>query len=189
MKDKLSEGFNFKLIKHYDVAELVDIVSKFNTEWKLDTSRQSQKNGAHQNTNTYYVKSFSTSWMEGDKLTVFPLANNVQVLKIVNKICDDLEKIHNGKCAIAMIVKLLPDSDIDPHQDDTEYLGLTRRHHIPLQTNSNVFFHVGSEKINMKVGECWEINNSKVHFVENNSIEDRVHLIIDIMPNHFIGGK
>lgn len=189
MKDKLSEDFNFKLIKYYDVSELVNIISKFDTEWRLDTSRQNQKNSVHQNTNTYYIKSFVTNWSEGDKLTVFPLANNIKVLKIVNEICNDLEKMYNGKCSIAMIVKLLSDSDIDPHQDDTEYLGLTRRHHIPLQTNNNVFFNVGTEKINMKVGECWEINNSKVHFVENNSNEDRIHLIVDIMPNHFIGDK
>lgn len=189
MKDKSKENFNFKLINKYDVSNLIDIVSSFDTEWKLDTSRQKQKYGAHQNTNTYYIKSLPSGWKYGDKLNVFPLANNVNILKIVNMICDDLESIHNGKCSLAMIVKLLPNSDIRPHQDDTEYLGLARRHHIALKTNANVFFHVDSEKINMNVGECWEINNNKIHFVENNSIEDRIHLIIDIMPNNFMGDQ
>jgi aspartyl/asparaginyl beta-hydroxylase (cupin superfamily) len=35
----------------------------------------------------------------------------------------------------------------------------------------------------MQSGECWEINNSRPHLVENNSDIDRIHLLIDIMPN------
>jgi len=39
---------------------------------------------------------------------------------------------------------------------------------------------VGEEKINLKKGEMWEINNSKkIHSVANNSKSNRVHLIID----------
>lgn len=50
------------------------------------------------------------------------------------------------------------------------------------------FFGVGDEKINMKSGECWEINNSRTHFVDNNSETDRVHLLIDIMPHSELKG-
>mgnify|MGYP003673404731 CR=1 FL=1 len=43
--------------------------------------------------------------------------------------------------------------------------------------------HIDETK-NLKVGEMWEINNSKKpHSVENNSKEDRVHLIIDWVIN------
>jgi hypothetical protein len=41
----------------------------------------------------------------------------------------------------------------------------------------------------MGTGECWEINNSRTHFVNNGSKIDRVHLLIDIMPNIEIGKK
>jgi tetratricopeptide (TPR) repeat protein len=36
----------------------------------------------------------------------------------------------------------------------------------------------------MQVGELWEINNGLDHAVENRSDEDRIHLIIDWMPNY-----
>lgn len=185
--NKLDEDFKFNFIKSYDVEELASIVSKFDTEWRLDTSRQNQPNSVHMNTNTYYVRSFKPGWEPHEKLNVFPLANSIHVLVIVDKIIKDLETAHDGKVALAMIVKLMPDSDIIPHADESKYLGVVRRHHIPLKTNEEVLFHIDGESINMKVGECWEINNSRVHHVTNNSNEDRVHLIIDILPKQYIG--
>jgi hypothetical protein len=185
--NKLNEDFNFNLIRSYDVSELSEIVGKFTTEWRLDTSRQNQPNSVHMNTNTYYLRSFKPGWEPHEKLAVFPLANSVHVLSIADKIMKDLEVVHNGKASLAMIVKLLPDSDIIPHADESKYLGIVRRHHIPLKTNKDVMFHVDEESINMKVGECWEINNSKVHYVTNNSHEDRIHMIIDIVPEQYIG--
>lgn len=186
MYNKLSENFNFKFFKKYNLSELIQIVDSFDAEWRLDTSRQNNKTGAHMNTNTYYIKSFSPGWEPNTPLNSFPLANNVKVLQITKQIINDLEIEHNGKCSLAMIARLLPDSDIIPHEDNTDYLGIARRHHIPLKTNDNVFFSVGGEVINMQVGECWEINNSRTHFVENKSSEDRIHLIIDIVPNNYI---
>jgi hypothetical protein len=38
----------------------------------------------------------------------------------------------------------------------------------------------------MKVGDCWEVNNNKEHAVKNLGQTDRIHLMIDIMPNQFI---
>jgi aspartyl/asparaginyl beta-hydroxylase (cupin superfamily) len=60
---------------------------------------------------------------------------------------------------------------------------LARRNHVPIITSGNVIFGVGSERVNMQIGECWEINNYRFHWVDNNSDIDRVHLLVDIMPN------
>jgi tetratricopeptide (TPR) repeat protein len=58
------------------------------------------------------------------------------------------------------------------------------RIHLPIVTNEDVVFHVGGEEINMHAGELWEINNGTVHGVENRGTEDRIHLIVDWMPNY-----
>jgi len=189
MYTKALESFNFKLINKYDINDILKIIDSFDVEWRLDTSRQNQEYTAHTKTNTYYIKSIAPNWNKGKDLKVFPLANNIKLLSLVNDICKDLEKVHDGICSIAMVVKLLPESEIRPHVDDTEYLQLTRRHHIAIKTNDKVLFCVDKECINMKPGECWEINNSKEHFVKNDSNEERIHLIIDIMPNKFLGDK
>jgi aspartyl/asparaginyl beta-hydroxylase (cupin superfamily) len=54
------------------------------------------------------------------------------------------------------------------------------RIHIPIITNNEVYFTVGGERKNLKDGEMWQINNNnKMHSVENNSNQDRIHLITD----------
>jgi tetratricopeptide (TPR) repeat protein len=53
-----------------------------------------------------------------------------------------------------------------------------------LITNDDVAFFVGGEEKNMKAGEFWEINNSVDHAVENRSGDDRIHIIVDWMPNY-----
>ena len=43
-------------------------------------------------------------------------------------------------------------------------------------------YTVNGETVNMKEGECWEINNQRPHSVLNDSDIDRVHLLVDIFP-------
>lgn len=65
-------------------------------------------------------------------------------------------------------------------------LHYSRRIHIPVITNPEVYFTVNNEKINMIESQGYEINNTLPHSVENNSALDRVHIIIDIMPNNML---
>ena len=46
-----------------------------------------------------------------------------------------------------------------------------------------MIFRVGGEQKVMHPGEMWEINNATVHAVDNQSDEDRIHMIIDWVPN------
>ena len=54
------------------------------------------------------------------------------------------------------------------------------------EKTKDVYFYVDDGVLNMLEGECWEINNMKSHEVINNSDEDRIHLMIDIIPNKYI---
>ena len=54
-----------------------------------------------------------------------------------------------------------------------------RRTHTPLLTNAEVDFVVGGERRHLARGEVWEINNWRVHHVENRGDADRVHLLVD----------
>ena len=54
---------------------------------------------------------------------------------------------------------------------------------------SETKFWVDGESVAMGIGECWEINNAKTHSVINKSDVDRIHLLIDIMPNAIVNDK
>ncbi len=51
--------------------------------------------------------------------------------------------------------------------------------HVPLITNPQTVFHVGAQQRNLSVGEIVEVNNKRIHAVENNGEQDRVHLIFE----------
>lgn len=90
----------------------------------------------------------------------------------------------NGFIVRLILAKLLGGGRIPKHTDAGYSLLNYHRIHLPIVSNEDVVFHVGGEEINMRVGELWEINNGTVHGVENRGTEDRIHLIVDWMPNH-----
>ena len=82
------------------------------------------------------------------------------------------------------LLRLDPQSEIKEHVDnDTSYEDGFFRIHIPIITNSEVFFYVNKERVPMKMGECWYANFQVPHSVENRSFEPRVHLTIDCIRN------
>ena len=65
-----------------------------------------------------------------------------------------------------------------PHVD-TIIGNLYKRIHMPIVTNDKVYVINAGHAVNMKEGQAYEIDNSKVHSVNNASDKDRIHLIID----------
>jgi Tfp pilus assembly protein PilF/quercetin dioxygenase-like cupin family protein len=91
---------------------------------------------------------------------------------------------NNGFIVRMILAKLVAGGKIPKHTDAGFSLLNCHRVHLPIITNNDVIFSVGGEDKNMRVGELWEINNGAEHAVENRSNEDRVHLIVDWMPNY-----
>lgn len=52
-------------------------------------------------------------------------------------------------------------------------------------THEDVLFTVLDNTMNMKAGSAYEINNGMPHSVINNSNVDRIHLIVDLLPNEY----
>jgi hypothetical protein len=183
---KFDENFNFNLIKKYDVSEILSILNLFEQEWYINTHRQDQLDKTHKYTESFFVKITVGDWKLGKQLATVNVCKNKRLLELTLQIVKDLEEYHDGKAATVMYVKLLPEKNILSHKDSGDYLENVRRHHIPIKTNSLVYFNIEDESINMMAGECWEINNVKTHFVKNSGDQDRIHLIIDILPNNSI---
>jgi hypothetical protein len=175
------ENFNFKKIADFNVDRLISIVQGMGDEWLLDTSRQDSFE-THKHTLSYFVYKADLRWQKGEPFFVETNVANLELLDAVEDIIQDLEALHNGSRGNVLLIKLLAGQDIPEHVDSGDYLTTTRRHHLPIITSSDTMFGVGIEELNMQEGECWEINNTRTHYVRNNSQTDRVHLLVDIMP-------
>jgi aspartyl/asparaginyl beta-hydroxylase (cupin superfamily) len=184
----------FVLHKTEDVSKIVEVVKNFDQEWFEYTFRQDTF-FMHRHTHTVQITDFDAKGWEEESYKVnkfvkckynFILKNN-ELNNLLNPILNYLKNLHNGEIAKTMFVKLAAGKKINEHYDDGLYLNAIKRHHIPIITNDEVWFYVDGEKKNLKIGQIWEIDNTKLHKVENLSNYNRVHLIVDILPNDFLG--
>jgi hypothetical protein len=60
------------------------------------------------------------------------------------------------------------------------------RFHIPVKTNTGVAFKMNGQRVPMKEGECWYLNLSVMHSVNNFGDTNRIHLVIDCKVNTWI---
>jgi len=82
------------------------------------------------------------------------------------------------------LLRMAPRTRVLEHRD--EKLNSERgvvRVHVPVITNPDVDFFLQNERITMQAGECWYLDLSLPHRVENRGQSDRVHLVIDCLTN------
>lgn len=178
----------FFLHGEIDVTPILKIIEDNNLNWDEYTARQKKYGGEHQFTKTIPIifdKSLNFNHTEIMPTEHYPLfENELNILEEKIKFSTG----ESGKIMRALLVKLAPKKFIRPHIDGVGYsLIICRRIHIPIKTNNECFFIVGEDRRNLRVGEIWEINNDKkMHSVENNGNEDRIHLIVDWIEEKFL---
>ena len=83
-----------------------------------------------------------------------------------------------------LITRLRPGTRIAPHADNVgEYAAANderARFHVVLQGLPGSLYHNGDETVAMLSGQVWTFTPREVHSVENNSLDDRIHLIVDV---------
>ena len=77
-----------------------------------------------------------------------------------------------------MLARVPAGGAISAHPD-AEASHYIHKIHVPLTTNDQTVFHVGTKAMHIPVGEIFEVNNKRVHAVSNNGATDRIHLIFE----------
>jgi mannose-6-phosphate isomerase-like protein (cupin superfamily) len=85
------------------------------------------------------------------------------------------------------VLRLAPGSVIREHRDDDlRFEDGEARLHIPLITNPGVEFFVDGQRVIMEPGECWYLNLSLPHRVQNRGAQQRIHLVVDCNVNDWL---
>jgi hypothetical protein len=85
------------------------------------------------------------------------------------------------------VLRLAAGSVIREHRDDDlRFEEGEARLHIPLVTSAGVEFYVDNARVLMEAGECWYLNLSLPHRVQNRGPRDRIHLVVDCGVNDWL---
>ncbi|ESQ82524.1 hypothetical protein AEAC466_16800 [Asticcacaulis sp. AC466] len=173
----------------FDITELKAIVERFDeAAWNADASRQTAFN-AHISTQT--IKLIADTDFRHTNPTYHatftmleahlkPFMDHIRRAYLQTMRQRRTAQQHGAGYFIrALLTRLPPGAEIKPHIDDGESLKRCHRIHIPLISNPDSLFWVGSLKFHMPEGEMWEINNRRTHAVRNDGTTARVHLILD----------
>lgn len=86
-----------------------------------------------------------------------------------------------------LISRVKPGGQILAHRDNEGEYVLTpdiARYHVVLKGLPGSLYHCGEdgerETVCMQTGEVWWFNAHKLHSIQNNSEDDRVHLLVDV---------
>ncbi|MDH4580919.1 Nif11 family protein [Pseudomonas sp. BN415] len=87
----------------------------------------------------------------------------------------------------ARLLRLGPGSRIHEHRDlDLGQSGSDVRLHIPLLSPVGVEFLVDGLQVPMQPGECWFLDLSRPHRVDNPGPGERIHMVLDCQPNDWM---
>ena len=89
----------------------------------------------------------------------------------------------------ARLLRLGPGSRIHEHCDpDLGMPGSDLRLHVPLLSPAGVEFLVDGLQVPMQPGQCWFLDLSRPHRVDNPGPGERIHLVLDCQPNAWLLG-
>jgi aspartyl/asparaginyl beta-hydroxylase (cupin superfamily) len=109
-------------------------------------------------------------WTSGSKC--FPLA-----CQFLRDLAQDQESILGR----AKIVCLPAGQHVYPHVDRGDYYAVRNRFHLVLRSAQGSWLRAGDEEIRMREGELWWFDNKQLHEAFNDSNEDRIHMIFDLL--------
>jgi hypothetical protein len=119
--------------------------------------------------------------IEDDQPVWLPAA---QVLPWRPIVFDLMRRVEAYQLDRLLITRLRPGARIAPHADNVgEYAANNderARFHVVLQGLPGSLYHNGTETVQMLSGSVWTFTPREVHAVENNSADDRIHLIVDV---------
>jgi len=117
---------------------------------------------------------------------------DVELLDLCNPVLKKIEEIYDGVALEVTMHKLKAGAKIPDHNDldgyilgnryqEYLYFKLIHKIHVVISTNDQVFFRIEDDIKNLKVGECWEINDQLDHEVWNDGNTERIHLIVNLV--------
>ena len=163
-----------------DVNALVERIKQMPADqWVSENENKPNKNVNRLNDTSHVVFRFVKSFGNAFDYDEFPLWEKWKddLLPVMDMAAKKLG-YENYRFPRVMLARLPAGAEISPHKD-TMASHYVHKIHVPLITNPQTVFHVGTQAKHLAAGEVVEVNNKRSHAVFNRGNEDRVHLIFE----------
>ena len=179
----------FQLIaRNVDTVPLLLTLQRHPELWNADTFRTTYPQTPHAEADDILLRYTGPSAnrsvdtvIEDERPVWLPAA---AILPWREPVLDLMRRVGAYQLDRLLVTRLKPGTRIAPHADNVgDYAAANderARFHIVLQGLPGSLYHNGDETVAMLTGEVWTFTPREVHAVENNSIDDRIHLIVDV---------
>ena len=179
---------HLKLVaKGIDVQPLLDEIEAHSELWYLDTTRQ-EKISVQRETHAIALRCHADTAGDDSRLRrAKPVGYQGRPTTISenfplnSEYVDELVRSMEGTIGRCVLAKLKPNGTVYPHADDGLYWLLRDRYHLALKSVNGSYFKVGGDEVRMQEGELWWFDHTATHEAFNDSDEDRIHIILDVM--------
>lgn len=96
-----------------------------------------------------------------------------------------MARVEGERLGGVLITKIPPGGKIAKHRDFGWHVANYDKYYVSLKSAPGANFYCDDEVINPQQGDVWLFDNKHEHWVENNSTEDRITLIVCIQSHRF----
>ena len=173
-----------------DVRPFLDEIGAHSDLWYVDTSRQERISKQRETLAIALRSHGDTAVLDSRLRRAKPLGYRGRPTPMASHFpfasayVDQLVRTMDGAMGRAVMTNLKPHGRIYPHADDGLYWLLRDRYHLVLKSATGSHFKVGGEEVRMQAGELWWFDPTVTHEAFNDSDEDRIHIILDVLSAH-----
>lgn len=168
---------NFRFIKKLDINQVLNhLPNPSDPVWQRSTHRQDNYEFHKKTRSLLFYFNFKNEVHMDMELLKTPLG--VEVMKLVEHVKSFYPTTFISKL---MITSLPAGEKVGEHTDGLGLRGI-HRIHIPLVTNTNCFYIIEKISYHFPPGFCFEFDNTRLHKVENDGNQERLHIILDLNP-------
>ncbi|MCC6923877.1 MAG: aspartyl/asparaginyl beta-hydroxylase domain-containing protein [Nitrosomonas sp.] len=175
----------FKLIKNYvDTTAIRQELITHDDAWLKETGRQ-ERAPAQKDTNAIPLRGLKRSAICGRRRRDVHESRYTSIstrFPETVRLLESLATEFDGELGRAKLARVPPGKKVLPHVDRGEYYRSRDRYHLVIRSEKGSPLQAGGEEIRMQEGELWWFNNNALHAAHNDSHDNRVHLIFDVLP-------
>lgn len=180
----------YRLAQNVDVIPLMTRLARSEELWNQHRFRTTFENTPHGEVDDILLRFSDPSIAkDGDTQAVMAdtkavwLPPSVLLPEVQSIVLDLMRRVNAYALDRLILTRLKTGGRILPHADNQgEYVHDRdrARFHVVLQGLPGSLYRTGDETVQMLTGEVWWFNALVEHEVQNNSVDDRVHLLVDL---------